>query len=194
MPTHPNPAILSAIDSAVLARIVGEVIARLKASQTVVVESKIIDAKTIGQYAVGATITIAAKAIVTPAAKDEAKQRNITITRDTVASQKTVGERSSGGKIMDSDPLRAESVEAQLVRRGIKLAAASVVLSDTPAVEVANQFGSGKRAVMIGSIDDVNRFGSEVDPQVWVLDMKRLNLIAAVNVISAIARFRSASK
>ncbi|TWU56198.1 hypothetical protein [Rubripirellula reticaptiva] len=194
MPTRPNPTILSAIDSAVLARIVGEVIARLKASQSVVVESKIIDAKTIGQYAVGATITIAARAIVTPAAKDEAKQRNITITRDAVITQESIGKPSCSVKIMDSDHQRAESVEAQLVRRGINLAAASVVLSDAPALEVASQFGSGKRAVMIGSLDDVNRFGREVDPQVWVLDMKRLNLIAAVNVISAITRFRSVSK
>ncbi len=41
---------------------------------------------------------------------------------------------------------------------------------------------------MVGSIEEVQRFASELEATVWVLDMKRLNLTAAVNVAAQISR------
>ena len=47
---------------------------------------------------------------------------------------------------------------------------------------------------MVGSIEDVNRFASELEATVWVLDMKRLNLTAALNVAAQISRTRHAHR
>ena len=41
---------------------------------------------------------------------------------------------------------------------------------------------------MVGSINEVLRFGQELDVTAWILDMKRLNLTSAVNVAAKIAQ------
>ncbi len=203
MPTPLNSTITTEIDPAFVARIVREVIARLKAGRVATanhtrVDAKIIDAETIRRYAIGAELIVDAKAIVTPAAKDEAKLRKIIVHRGSLDAK-------SGGwvappnhpieqpkKVHDAIHERAQAIEAQLVRRGIAWDRTVILISETPAREVANQFSSGKRSAMITSIDDVGRFGNEMDPQVWVLDMKRMNLMTVVNVIAAITRFQKA--
>ena len=77
----------------------------------------------------------------------------------------------------------------QLSRRGIAVCGARIILSDTPAKDLYHQCSrNGEVAVMVGSIEEVRRFASELEATVWVLDMKRLNLTAAVNVAAQISR------
>ena len=86
-------------------------------------------------------------------------------------------------------PERAASVTAQLQRRGVKLPRTSIVLSETPGREVYEQCTKyGQRSVMITSLADVDRFNTEMSPNSWVLDMTRLNLVAATNVAARIAQ------
>ena len=137
------------------------------------------------------------KAIVTPAAKDEAARRGIEITRSVeipLAMQPQTKANTNAGPINQfitdsSEPNRAIAAIGQLSARGINAIGCHVVLSDTPAVDlhriIANQ---GKRAAMVAAMADVGRFAAELDPEVWVLDMKKLNLVAAVNAVARIAK------
>jgi len=43
---------------------------------------------------------------------------------------------------------------------------------------------------MIGSFNDIQRFSAEIAPTVWVLDMQRLTLSAAVNAVTQIIKTR----
>lgn len=139
------------------------------------------------------------KAIVTPAAKDEAARRGIEITRSVeiplaMQPQTKANTNTNAGPINQfitdsSEPNRAIAAIGQLSARGINAIGCHVVLSDTPAVDlhriIANQ---GKRAAMVAAMADVGRFAAELDPEVWVLDMKKLNLVAAVNAVARIAK------
>ncbi|TWU47175.1 hypothetical protein Poly51_49730 [Rubripirellula tenax] len=192
------------IDPAWVARIVAEVVARLNAATAhkaatadvttnvggEALLAKVVDVRIIAETEAGSTLILSPKAVVTPAAKDEAKRKNIQLVRQSGAAIGTTRQTNSTKNLIDQDDQRRTAIENQLRRRGIPGITADVVLSDTPAREVVDQGGQGKRAVMIGVLSDVARFGGEVDPQVWVLDMKRLNMIAAVNVIASIVQFR----
>lgn len=86
--------------------------------------------------------------------------------------------------MIENDP----AFEAQLQRRGVALPAGSdVVWTDQPATAVFEQCRSGRRAVMVSAFSDVERFTDELSPEVWVLDRKKLNLVAAVNAAARIA-------
>ena len=49
-------------------------------------------------------------------------------------------------------------------------------------------------AVMIANATDVPRFAEELAPTVWVLDMKRLNISAATNLVTQITRLGNPSR
>lgn len=167
-------------------RIAAEVIARLRANQAPTITSKVIDTRALETIASGTTVTIDPKAVVTPAARDEAKQKNITLHRSRLASGEAVPTNEI--ELEDHNPDRLAAAKSQLSRRGIRYIGTRVVMSDTPAAEVASQFKRGRVAVMVGSIADVSRFANEIVADVWVVDMKRNHLIASVNLIAAIAR------
>ncbi|MGB7342606.1 MAG: hypothetical protein WBD20_00185 [Pirellulaceae bacterium] len=189
-----------AIDPARIARIVREVIARLQQSPNtqptgaaaVSIDEKIVTAKSIEQL-VGQPkqIFIGAKAIVTPAARDAAKENGITINRSVPLTKNQVPESPcSKNEISDAaNPDRAASLASQLARRGIKTIGKRIVLSDTPAADVFRFCSEAKeRAVMLSSINDVDRFAAELNPTVWVMDMQRMNLMSAVNAAAQIAQ------
>ena len=177
-------------------------------------------------------LNIHPQAVVTPAARDEARHHGITLVRgldelasgpveatqcrsgaarasgrggrfsatapgNPVASSAQTTSSAQGGSGSSGDPPRAisdperperaESVAAQLARRGVT-GEARIVLSDRPAAEVQRRAAAGERAAMIRAIGDVERFDAELQPQVWVLDMVDLNWIAAVNVAARILR------
>lgn len=147
-------------------------------------------------------------AVVTPAAWDAARQRGIHVHRTTpvpVAQQpKATAQQSvaitqqprptqSPLKNIISDhgqPERARSLEHQLAKRGITdLHGQRVLLSDTPAADLHRCIANDAcRAAMVSSIADVDRFHQELRPDVWVLDMQRMNLITAVNAAAKIAQ------
>jgi hypothetical protein len=176
----------AAIDQALVAQLVGEVVARLQQQDSTVCDARVISVETVQAHQTS-QLTISPSAVITPAARDEARRRGIKIQR-VERPAKSVNQ-STTHNIIDTDDLkRAETVISQLQRRGGMPSSATVVLSDTPAVEVHRQIVSGKRATMVAAIADVPRFAAELDPQVWVLDMKRLNIPAAVNVVAKIAQ------
>lgn len=189
--TQTNTPTIDPATRAFIARIATEVIARLKANYVPKndqpsITSKVIDTKIIENITSGSTVTIDLKAVVTPAARDEAKQKSITLHRSRLISINTG--TADIGELEDNNNERLTAAKAQLARRGIRRIGIRVVMSDTPAADVASQFESGRVAVMVGSIEDVPRFANEIVADVWVVDMKRNNFIAAINVIAAIHR------
>ena len=191
----------SMIDPALVARIAREVIAKLRqvsdskpSTQTnktaISIDENVITAATIEQLTgTHSQVFVSAKAIVTPAANDAARERNITINRSVELPPAQIPKRQNTNTTnITGESDLAAAVTAQLARRGIESTTAAIVLSDTPANEVFRYCSDGKRAVMIGAISDVNRFFSELNPDVWVLDTKRMNLVALVNATAMIAR------
>lgn len=195
-PAKSNPS----IDPAQVAAIAREVIARLKSSsstnqsntnQTAAsIDDRVITARTIEQLTGNPTqLFVSPGAVVTPAARDEARQRGITINH-TVKLPPDQQTHQTRLEITDTaNPQRARAVHTQLSKRGISNGSARVVLSDAPARDVHRQCTAHReRAVMVTSPADVRRFADELAPTVWVLDMKRLNITAAANVVTEITR------
>lgn len=196
----------SAIDSALIAEIVRRVIAQLGGDEPSVraepVTDQVVSVATIERFA-GTTerLNILPRAVVTPAAWDEAKQRGIAIVRapgpsaagdsdpqpaGTGEAVNRVDRTAHTGMITDTDqPERAESIAVQLAHRGVS-GDARIVLSDRPAAELQRLASGGKRAAMVRCIADVDRFETELRPQIWVLDMIDMNWIAAVNAAARI--------
>lgn len=203
MHTDARPTNRATFDPDMIAAIAREVIARLgtmsppqtesPASPTqVFLDSRIITASTLEQISGNPSqLSVPANALITPAARDEARRRGISLTRSADPQQPTEQAHHARLEISDSaDPARAEALRTQLARRGVGDIAATVVLSDTPAREVHHQCAArGNVAVMISDVTDVGRFAGELSPNVWVLDMKKLNLTAAVNAVAHITRF-----
>ncbi|QDT13162.1 hypothetical protein [Planctomycetes bacterium K23_9] len=199
-----NQLATNTIDPARIAAIVREVIARIKQSNlsanlqtdtaTNPLPDKIITVATIESLSGSpCDVTIDSKAVVTPAARDEAKLRGITIRRsDAQPSTQNFNTEPSTQptEIVDvSQPERAVSMLAQLARRGISSIGCKIVLSETPAADVFRFcHNENQRAVMLTSISDIPRFAGELQPTVWVLDMKRMNLMTAVNAAVQIAQ------
>tara|TARA_R110002049_G_scaffold4601_5_gene32653 strand:- start:911091 stop:911744 length:654 start_codon:yes stop_codon:yes gene_type:complete len=143
-------------------------------------------------------INVPPNAIVTPAARDEARQRNIVIVRGTTQQTNKQSTGPSGNEstrcgIQDAlQPQRAASIAAQLTRRGIGLPKATILLSETPGRDVYEQCSQhGQRSVMVTSLVDIDRFDAELSPTSWVLDMTRMNFIAATNAAARIAQLQS---
>jgi hypothetical protein len=180
------------IDRALIADVVRKVIARLQQTTTTNIDARLITLETIERHDAG-QLVIDESAVITPAARDEARRRGIAIQR--LHKTKITTNRQTDTSIADTDdPNRADTVLHQLGRRGAKLGTAKVILSDTPASETHKQIISGNRATMVTAIADVERFAGELDPNVWVLDMKRLNIPAAVNTVVKISQLGSRSR
>lgn len=201
------------IDPALLRRIVREVIARLSnnnppshstSTNTTAVSicDRIVSAATIDNISgKPSQIFVSRNAVITPAARDAANERSITINRsvEIPATQRpiqqsaeiTASNTSSTElpEIIDTaNPSRVEAFQAQLARRGMTgSGGATLVLSDTPAKDVHHFCAEqGRRATMIATITDVDRFANELNPDVWVLDMTRMNLVTATNTAARI--------
>ncbi|WP_372719624.1 hypothetical protein [Novipirellula sp.] len=191
----------ASIDPVWIAKIVREVIERVKQHQMESGEqsasplSGVISVATVKEAAGGGKneLRVTTKAIVTPAARDEAKRLGITITRsaknETKLSEKINQPPSEMAVTDNENPERAAAISQQLARRGIRASATvEVVLSDSPSKEVYRICSAGRRAAMISSIATVERIEKELAPQVWVLDMNALNFVAAVNVAARILK------
>ncbi len=193
------------IDPQWVAAVVREVVARLRAAKTphpgketaVAIQDRIVTAETIVQIkGTPAEVTIPARAVITPSARDEAKQRGIKLSRIAAVSKSPRREPAitTDEKIRITDaaqPERAIAVAAQIAKRGVTALAGEIVLSETPAADVYHRsVVGGGRAVMINSLGDVDRFAAELNPDVWVLDMARINFITAVNVVVRIAKYQ----
>ncbi len=190
------------IDPALVAKIVGQVIAQLQTTKqqetqanntAASISDKIVTATTIESLTgTPAQIFVAPQAVITPAAYDAARGRGIEINKTTAVppAQQPTANSTNDQKIIDTkQPARAASLATQLARRGLQTIGSQIVLSDTPAADlhrcIANQ---SLRAAMVSTIVDVDRFQRELEPEVWVLDMGRMNLSTAVNVAARIAQ------
>ena len=200
----------SSIDPEMLSRVVREVFARLagasggehlrgqstiqtasKTNRTAAsIDDRLIAASAISRLpAATAELFVPAAAVLTPSARDEARRRGITINRGAALTAKENAQQTRQEIVDNTDQSRAAAVAQQLSRRGITVCGTTIILSDTPARELYDQVArQGQVAVMVGSFDDVHRFANELDATVWVLDMKRLNLTAAVNVAAQISK------
>lgn len=171
-------------DPSLVATIAREVVRRLRESDgqpTVTPGERLITIETLDRY-VGATeIFAAADAVITPAAREEAKRRGIRLR----SADESSGEAHRVGNVATTEQ---DALAAQLAKRGIVLPTdVEIVWTQTPAAEVLNRCSKGQRATMVAALSDVQRFFDEIEPTVWVLDRQRLNLTAAMNVASRIA-------
>ena len=196
--TQANPT--ASVD---IAEIVRQVLARLdcptETAQTTpgqatsaALTEKIITSRTIQQLGQKtAQIFISPTAIVTPAARDDARSRKIEIQRTVQLPDGQQPEQQKIDIIDYAQPERAEAVRKQLALRGITTGTGKIVLTETPAKEVHFQCARNNEvAVMIGSYSDIRRFSDEITPTVWVLDMQRLTFSAVVNAVAQISRTR----
>jgi hypothetical protein len=140
---------------------------------------------------------VSPRSVITPAARDLARARSIAINRVTTSTQGQPAvnrppQPTISGVVDASNPDRAAAVNRQLAKRSLPESRATIILSDTPAREVHLQCSRHRQvAVMVGSLTDVQRFSDEIDATAWVLDMKRLNLAAAINVAAQILRLET---
>lgn len=114
------------------------------------------------------------------------------------------GPRVSGSTVGDSPPplitdrehpARAESVLAQLARRGIHgNQGVKIVLSDHPAKSLHEETIAGRRVAMVRRYADVDRFAAELQPDCWVLDMVDLNPVATVNAAQRILQLKNPTR
>ncbi|MCM2369536.1 hypothetical protein [Aporhodopirellula aestuarii] len=142
------------------------------------------------------------RAVVTPAARDELRHRGISITTQHSERSAAAGSESKppvqpGTRAIDlqadgdvSESLLA-SVKKQITLRGVRLcnrASVSVILSSRPATTAHHACGTDRCVVSINRVDDVRRFLAELSPNVFVLDVKHLHVVAITGAISAIAK------
>lgn len=205
----PNPSMNSSrgtgnipnIDMETLGAIVREVIRRLTETNDTgshVITDRVVTATTIESLrGKASTVIVELNAIVTPAAKDAASDYGIEIlrgspqseTKPITPSQSNDSEANNPLQLSDTnDPSRGKLVAAQLQKRNVTDSKTRIVLSDSPALTVVEEIQRGEVAVMVSSLDHVQRFDTECSPTTWVLDMKQLNLPAAVNVAAQIVK------
>lgn len=192
--------VLSVGDLEWVQEIVREVITRLRADDMtcaldgIQISQRVVTAEAIEQIKESVRcVAIRSDAVVTPAAKDAAWQRGITLQRCTQSiNKKNYSEHQQPTLLIDTDDSnRREIVESQLRRRGVAEMHTRIVLTDSPAATVVREVNGGEVAVMVSSLDEVDRFAAECSPTSWVLDMKRLNLPGAVNVAALINKLGS---
>ena len=191
------------IDPKWIAAVAREVVIRLQAgsaatgaeSPPVAISDRVVTADAIAKIKTApAEVTVLDRAVITPAARDEASRRRIKFRRSSTpliaTCRETAGTAEPAVRIIDAgQPERAGAVASQIASRGISTLAATIVLSESPAADVHHQcVVNHQRAAMINSLADVDRFVAELDPTVWVLDMARINFMTAVNVVARIAK------
>lgn len=140
-------------------------------------------------------IATAPRAVITPAARDLLCSRSIQIVREDASKSPSRAVAASDGiTVADADcPDRGAAFARQLgLRTGGSVQAvvvqeARIVLANLPQRVVCELCRSGSEAVQIGSLAEVRSVAAAMQPTVWVLDMNRLNLIAATNVAKQIA-------
>lgn len=194
----PPPTTKPLADSERVASIVREVLARLTNPETtrpdhhsMVISDQVISVDTVRQIPKQVNqLIVGQDSLVTPAASDELASRQIKLQRHgQPAEAHHPRDQSHELRITDTaNPQRAVAVAGQLERRGVPPCNATIVLSETPARDV-HHYGTlpGERAAMINALSDVDRFAAELNPTVWVLDMARINFVAAVNIVTRIS-------
>ncbi len=145
------------------------------------------------------TLQVGVHAVVTPAARDELRQRGIKLSRSETASTGNAAKQNvqAGSRAIhlqrDGDVSDAfyAAVKKQVTSRGVRLcskASLSVILSSRPATTAHHESGPGRCVVSINRVDDVSRFMAELSPNVFVLDVKHLHLVAISGAITTIAK------
>lgn len=159
------------------------------------ITDRVITTHTLENLGSNVRVSLRQDAIVTAAAKDLARDRNIEFEHGGVASHavaKTLPGDDAAKQLRDQDdPDRGRVVVEQLRRRGVNQLNHRILLSEKPAMEVIQEIRNGQTAVMINSLNQIQRFARECHPSTWVLDMKQLNLTAAINVIVQISKLET---
>lgn len=169
---------------------------------------RLITVETLQQIGLGQTrIVVPARAIVTPAAADEAKLRNLIIERACpAATAAAVQPVQASLWIADADrEQRAAAISTQLNSRGVNIATRAlcdaidglvdgevktvVVLAELPATVVCNACRQTKvRAAAIRTLDELQRIEPALHPNLWVLDMHSMALPQAVALVERCVR------
>ncbi len=153
---------------------------------------KIITSRTIQELSKRTSqIFVSPTAIITPSARDDARSRKIEIQRTVQLPEGQEPDQQKIEIIDHAQPKRAQAVEQQLAIRGITTGIGKIILTETPAKETHFQCArKNEVAVMIGSLNDIQRFAGEITPTVWILDMQGLTFSAALNAVAQISKTR----
>jgi hypothetical protein len=198
----------TAYDARWIQKIVSEVLRRLReplSSKDLSehkINQRVVTAETIESLGPAAVKwMLRSDAVVTPAAKDLARQKGIELSRCPGPIDQTScipqhrdnshlnNARLESDQLIDTDDAaRGRSIMEQLRKRNVTNWNTRILLSNSPAATVVREVNRGEIAVMISSLDQIDRFAAECAPTTWVLDMKQLNLAAATNVAAQIAK------
>ncbi len=144
------------------------------------------------------------RTVITPAARDELRHRGITVVKLAAMPDAEINQapRQPGTRSihLQRDGIVADhlfaAVKRQILSRGVRLCNQSdveVILSSRPATTAHHWSGTNRCVVAINRIDDVPRFMIELSPNVFVLDIAHLHLVALASCITAIAKPTSRS-
>lgn len=145
------------------------------------------------------TIRVGARALLTPAVRDELKILGISTSKTESLANKPSAEvraklpfrRVNLQHDETVDAALVDAVEKQIISRGIRLcdqAGVTAILSNRPATLVYQSIAANTSAVAINRIDDIVRFKNELRPTVFVLDVHHLHTVALVDAVVSIAR------
>jgi|GEM_PF-5920777 len=185
---------------------------------TSVLDLRLITVATLERLPAGTSkIVIPPRAVITPAAVDEAKQRGWIVERAAVErSASSVSKlpannqvAASGLALADADSVpRGSAMGRQLATRGTEVEIRSVaelitaidagtvkgglVLADLPAVVVCQACRQPAiRAAAVATLEEMQRIEAALQPQLWVLDMSRLSLSQAIALADRCGRLVS---
>lgn len=190
-------------------KVMGNQDAAAKPTGTLVIAKRVIALTDVEEIATTVKqIELPSRAVVTPAARDELRHRGITITKTNtdqtaIATPTTTPAVEPGTRAIDLQTdgdvsaTMLSSVKKQLTLRGIRLcnrASVTVILSSRPATTAHHSCGGDRCVVSINRLDDVRRFLAELSPNVFVLDVVHLHLVAITGAITTIAKPSTATQ
>jgi len=177
-----------------------EVATQVTASETPLFDQRVFSLEDVRGIDAGTqAITLASRTVITPAARDELRQRGIAFEKVSSGPASTHVRKTPapGTRAIDlqrdgdvSDSLFA-AVKNQVITRGVRLcnqASTVVVLSDRPATTAHLRTRPDACVVSINRVDDVPRFLVELSPNVFVLDVLHLHVVSLTNAIASIAK------
>ncbi|MEM9827979.1 MAG: hypothetical protein AAF958_15415 [Planctomycetota bacterium] len=170
-----------------------------------VLAMKVISASTIASLPANQVVKVSATAVVTPAAKDEAKRRGMTlhavdaatngvaadsnrvVTKDSVATEITGQKLTSRVMIEDQTGKHFDiAVIKQLQMRGVVTRKTKWLLTHRPFAVCAQCWRSGTVAAVAESLLSLDEMIRDLRPSVWIVDPARLGLPTIVSMIQRV--------
>lgn len=152
------------------------------------IHDRVVTLQTLQSIPDGAVVTMPPSAIVTPAAKDELRQREIewSMQGDGPAKPSHGALPKVSGPADESN----DAIAHQLRRRNVPWPQTAIELSDDPETAVWGHHRQQTRAAVCHALTDVPRLQRTFAPEVWVVSTLDRTLMETINLVAAIDRAR----